>query len=260
MNIGVIGTGAISGFLLEQVNGREVECGKVVAVFGRNPKTGLPLSKRFGVPFDTDIEVFLSRPLDVVIEAAGVEAATQYALKVVESNKDLVVGSIGAFKDVEFLENLQKQAAKNKVEIHLPSGAIGGLDLLQSANAAGGLKSVQITTRKSPDSLGLGHIEREELLFDGNARDAIVEFPKNVNVAVVLALAGIGMEDTRVRVIADPAVKRNSHTIEAQGIFGEMRLAVDNEPMPSNPKTSLLAALSILAVLKARQGILQIGN
>jgi predicted dinucleotide-utilizing enzyme len=39
-----------------------------------------------------------------------------------------------------------------------------------------------------------------------------------------------------------------------------MRLEIENNPMPDNPKTSLLAALSILAVLQNRDRALRIGN
>lgn len=100
----------------------------------------------------------------------------------------------------------------------------------------------------------------ESVLFDGSAFDAVEKFPKNVNVALVLAIAGIGADKTNVRVIVDPAVERNSHTIEAEGDFGRMELKIENNPMPDNPKTSLLAALSILTVLQNRKQALRIGN
>ncbi|GKV69698.1 aspartate dehydrogenase [Sporosarcina sp. NCCP-2716] len=260
MNIGVIGTGAIAEYLVRQVNGDERDNMRIIAIFGRNPETGRRLSSRFGVEFDTDIAEFLARPLDLVVEAASVEAARRYSLQVADSGKDLVIGSIGALQDPKLLGELQERAAANGTSVHLPSGAIGGLDLLQSANAAGGLDSVRITTRKSPASLGLEQITQETVLFDGSAREAIVKFPKNVNVAIVLALAGIGMEATRVRVITDPKASRNSHTIEAEGTFGSMRLTVDNEPMAANPKTSLLAAMSILSVLRQQKKSLKIGS
>ena len=77
---------------------------------------------------------------------------------------------------------------------------------------------------------------------------------------MTLALAGIGVEKTSVRIIVDPAIKQNSHTIEAEGNFGKMKLQVENNPMPSNPKTSLLAALSILTVLQNTNRALRIGN
>ncbi|WKA59305.1 aspartate dehydrogenase [Planococcus shenhongbingii] len=259
MNIGIIGTGNIASYLLEQINHSHLANGRVTAIFGRNQEVGQQLSEQFEADFYTDLQGFLGLPLDIVVEAATVEAAKIYLKDVVAHQKDLVVSSIGVFKDVAFLDELKSLAESNGTHIFLPSGAIGGLDVLQSAKAAGGLERVQITTRKSPASLGI-ESDEEKVLFEGSAYQAVEKFPKNVNVALVLALAGIGVEKTKVRVIVDPAVERNTHTIEAEGDFGKMQLQVENNPMPSNPKTSLLAALSILAVLQNKDQALQIGN
>lgn len=259
MNIGIIGTGNIATYLLEQVNANHMADGKITAVFGRNQEAGPRLSERFDVDFYTDLEEFLKEPLDIVVEASTIEAAKLYLKKVATYKKDLVVGSIGVFKDAGFLDEMKSLAESAGTQIFLPSGAIGGLDVLQSAKAAGGLERVQLTTRKSPVSLGMEAGE-EKVIFEGSAFDAVEQFPKNVNVAMTLALAGIGVEKTSVRIIVDPAIKQNSHTIEAEGDFGKMQLQVENNPMPSNPKTSLLAALSILAVLQNTNRALRIGN
>ncbi|WP_033543240.1 aspartate dehydrogenase [Planococcus sp. CAU13] len=259
MNIGIIGTGNIASYLLEQVNMKRMAEGKVLAIFGRNQEAGVRLSEKYDADFFTDLPRFLEQPMDIIVEASTVEAAALYLEEVVANKKDLVVSSIGVFKDADFLKRLKTLAETAGTQIFLPSGAIGGLDLLQSARAAGGLERVRITTRKSPASLGM-ETDKEEMLFEGSAFAAVEKFPKNVNVALVLAIAGIGPEKTEVRVIVDPAVERNTHTIEAEGVFGRMQLQVENNPMPNNPKTSLLAALSILAVLQNRNQAVRIGN
>ena len=259
MNIGIIGTGNITAYLLEGINVNHLANGKITAIFGRNKEVGMRLSEQFNVYFHTDIQSFLETPLDIVVEAATVEAAGLYVKDVVAHKKDLVVSSIGVFKEIAFLDEIKASAESQGTHIFLPSGAIGGLDVLQSAKAAGGLERVQITTRKSPQSLGI-RADEEKVIFEGSAYEAVEKFPKNVNVALVLAIAGIGVEKTKVRVIVDPAIERNTHTIEAEGDFGKMQLQVENKPMPNNPKTSLLAALSILAVLQNKDRALRIGN
>ncbi|WP_432352917.1 aspartate dehydrogenase [Sporosarcina sp. A2] len=260
MKIGIIGTGNIATFLLDQVQKNNDYDGEISAVFGRNQEIGLQLSERFGVDFYSDFQKFLETPMDIVVEAATAEVARMYAKDIVKSNKDLVVSSIGVFSDIEFLDELSVLTEANDVHIYLPSGAIGGLDLLQSANALNGLNKVGITTRKSPGSLGMDKVYEEEILFEGSAREAVKRFPKNVNVALILALAGIGVEKTTVRVVVDPNVTQNTHTIEAEGDFGKMHLQVENTPMVHNPKTSLLAALSILATLQNKDRSVKIGN
>ena len=64
------------------------------------------------------------------------------------------------------------------------------------------------------------------------------------NVAATVALGGVGMDDTRVQLMVDPATKRNTHTLHVEGLFGEFHLELSGLPLASNPKTSTLAALS----------------
>lgn len=259
MKIGVMGTGNIAQYLLDSINNGRQADGKITAVFGRNRNVGEGLAEEYGIGFFTDLEAFLREPLDIIVEAATLDVAADNVKAVLESKKDIIIGSIGAFKDAAFLEDVRQAARANGCLVHLPSGAIGGLDLLKSANSMQGLKEVSITTRKSPASLGLEGITEETVLFDGPAGEAIGKFPKNVNVALVLSIAGIGTEKTRVRVIADPDADRNTHQIRASGEFGKMELTIENTPMPANPKTSYLAALSILSVLQGKGDPVVIG-
>jgi aspartate dehydrogenase len=141
--------------------------------------------------------------------------------------------------------------------VHAPAGALGGLDAVQ-ALAAARLDEVRLTTRKPPAGLGLD-VTEETTVFEGPAREAIQRFPANVNVAVALSLAGLGPDATIVRVVADPAVDRNTHTVYARGEAGEIEFTSRNVPFPENPKTSWLAALSAIALLRRLSAQLQVG-
>lgn len=260
MRIGIIGTGNIAAYLLEIINVTGRLDGKVVSVFGRNKKVGTLLEEQYDVAFYTNFEDFIHSSIDIVVEAATIDVAILYMKDVLENKKDIIVSSIGAFTNIAFFKTMKEIAKLQSQHIYLPSGAIGGLDLLQSANVLNGLKEVTFTTRKSPEALGLEPVDKETLLFDGFALDAIKQFPKNVNVALLLSIAGIGAKETIVRVIADPKIERNTHTIEANGDFGKMNLTIENEPMPNNPKTSYLAALSILCTLQNKGKSISIGS
>ncbi len=96
------------------------------------------------------------------------------------------------------------------------------------------------------------------MIFQGSIIDAAKAFPANVNVAASLALAGIGPEKTQVEVWADPEAKGNSHEIIVSGGGSTIRARIENEPDPSNPKSSMQAGYSIIAALKKRKSNLTI--
>jgi aspartate dehydrogenase len=96
-------------------------------------------------------------------------------------------------------------------------------------------------------------LDQESVVFEGNARDAALQFPKNANVAATIALAGIGFEKTEVRIIADPALTQNVHVLEATGNFGTFTMTIAGRPLPSNPKSSSLTAMSLLRCIENRQ-------
>lgn len=98
------------------------------------------------------------------------------------------------------------------------------------------------------------------LFINLNKKNQSHVVPGTHTIVLALAIAGSGIEKTKVCVIVDPAIERHSHTIEAEGGVGRMELQVENNPMSSNPKTSLLAALSILVVLPNKDRALRIGN
>jgi aspartate dehydrogenase len=192
---------------------------------------------------------------DIVLEAAG-KAAVPNVLafsRAAHAARGLpahvVVLSIGGLLDCD-------PFAPGPV-VHAPSGALGGLDAVQ-ALAVAGLDSVSLTTRKPPKGLGLD-VSEETIVFEGTARDAIERYPANVNVAVALSLAGIGPDRTVMRLIADPACDRNTHTVLARGAAGEIEFTSRNVPFPENPKTSWLAALSAIAMLQRISAQFQVG-
>ena len=194
-----------------------------------------------------------------MVEAANIEAV-QKLLPFVIKKKDAVLISVGALADEALLTEISNLANEYKTALHLPSGAIGGLDLLQNANALGTIKSVTLTTRKPASSLLEEKIDKEKIVFEGTAVDAIEQYPKNMNVSIVLSLAGIGIEKTTVRLVADPHIDKNIHHVEAIGDFGEATFSITNNPLPENPKTSYLAAMSILGTLERLDGQVRVGG
>lgn len=258
MKIGLIGAGAIAHFLLEEINEKRQENLRITSVFVRDRGKHHLLESNYGVKLYTEIDAFLDSEIDIVVEAANIEAVHSL-LPAAIRKKDVVLISIGALVDEELLAGLNTLANEFNRRLYLPSGAIGGLDLLQNAHVLGTVTSVALTTRKPASSLIEETIEIEKVIFKGSATEAIRRYPKNMNVSIVLALAGIGFDETSVTLVADPKIDKNIHQVEMTGDFGEATFTIKNNPLPANPKTSYLAAMSILGTLKKIKQKLLIG-
>lgn len=246
MKIGLIGIGAIGGFLAKNLKNELIWVCDIDERFCRTRM------KELGIPARVK---YVSKPeegayVDLVIEAAS-QKAVPLMLPVV-SQSNILIMSVGALRDDRLLKKLREAAKKSNHTIYIPSGAIGGLDAVKSA-APAGIVSVVLETRKPPKTLGRAD-EKETVVFEGSAKEACEKFPQSVNVAATLAISGIGFEKTKVRVVSDPSVSQNVHTITLKGNAGEFKFVVENVPSEENPKTSALAMLAALRAVREIEG------
>jgi aspartate dehydrogenase len=196
---------------------------------------------------------------DLVVEAASQAALRDLAPRVLERGLPLVALSVGALGDAAFLEEVTRLARAKRGRLLVPSGALGGLDAVRAA-AEAGLDEVTLVTAKPPAGFGLTDVKAPRVLYEGPATDAVRLFPKNVNVAAALSLAGVGFEKTKVRIVADPALTANTHTVVVKGAFGEMTCRIENRPSPDNPASSYLASLAALALVRRFLSPVQVGT
>ena len=262
--IGLMGCGTIGTHLAMAIDSCRVANASLTGLFdivdgnARALKTRLKSTPQVYDNFDR----FVDSNADIIIEAASQQAVKNFAKRIIESGKDLMVMSVGALADTLFLaELLQLTPIRNgQSKIYVPSGAIAGIDAIRSVRHIA--DSISITTKKSPKALAgapffttrnvsLDNITKVTEIYEGSAVEAVKLFPANVNVAAVLSLAGIGVEKTMVRILADPEATTNQHEIVATGSFGEIKISVNNVTAPGNPKTSFLAVLSAIECLRS---------
>lgn len=256
MRIGILGTGAIGGEIARAVSSwPEITA---IALFDQDAARAKKVAAACG-PKATIVGdgLALIERCDLLIETATQEAAKQWAPRALEAGRDVLLLSIGAFVDDAFKANVERLARAHRRKVYLPSGAICGIDLIRAASLAE-LKSVTLVTTKPPAGLGVD-VDKWTVIFDGPAREAVQKFPKNVNVAMCLSLAGLGPDATKVQVVADPLTTRNQHKVIVEGAFGRARIEVENLPSPDNPKTSYLASLSAIATLRRILDPIQVG-
>lgn len=214
----------------------------------------------------TSLAALLADAPNAVAECAGHAAVHQYGETILKSGCDLVVISIGALADDGLRATLLSAAQQHGAQLVLPSGAVGGLDALGAARLSG-LHTVTYTGRKPPKAwrgtpaerlLDLDALSAPAIFFEGTARQAATDYPQNANVAAAVAIAGLGFDATTVRLIADPKAARNVHEILVRAGCGDFDLRLEGRPSPLNPKTSLMAGLSVAREILNRTGALVI--
>lgn len=255
MKIGIIGIGAIGSYVRQHA----VSSGhQVSALLLRSDRLHEQGDSRQGLRC-VDAVSDLPADIDQMIDCAGHAALRAYGADILRSGTDLITVSLGALADPALHASLQEAAVAGGSQLHLASGAIGALDCLRAARV-GKLQSVTYTGRKPPQgwrgSLAEERLDLDALTsgdathFKGSARNAAIEYPKNANVAAAVALAGVGFDETQVMLIADAEVTENIHAVAAVGEFGSFTFEIRGHALPDNPRSSALAAMSVVSKLQ----------
>ncbi|MCC1491344.1 aspartate dehydrogenase [Cognatishimia sp. F0-27] len=247
MHIGLIGYGSIGRALHERLR--------------QDPQarfTALVRSEPSPMPEDLvtvrSVPEFLARAPDLCVECAGHAAVHDHAEAILKSGRALMLASVGALADSDLYARLQNAMKHSGGQILLPSGAIGGLDLLCAVSGDGAC-SVSYQGIKPPAAwkgspaearVDLDSINEATPFFEGSARDAALAFPKNANVVAALALAGGGFDAMTVALIADPEARGNTHRYTVTSPYCSYEMVVENTPTAGNARTSVTTVLSLM--------------
>lgn len=254
--IGLIGCGAIGSLMAKAVDEGRVKA-ELVYVYDISKEAALKLVKELrNKPkvLNGLEEMLRDRELEVIVEAASDEALLEYLKPIIDAGKEILVMSIGGL----LFPEARRIYEENSGRIHVPAGAIAGLDAVQAISLVG-VDRVVLTTRKPPAALAYSEYFKEKgidlkkvrepmLVYEGPVEDALKHFPRSVNVAAALAL--YSKSGVTVRIIADPSRKDILHEIDVESKVSDLKIIVENVPHPDNPRTSYLAALSCIQKLR----------
>lgn len=255
LRVAFIGWGAIARTVARLIEHDPITVTAVAVRDGDVPRPDLPPRTRLIV---TPRDLAATEP-DVVVEAAGRHAVEPWGRAALAAGADYVISSVSALADSQTLESLRDQARLNGAQIHISPGALAGVDALAAARSMG-VDHVEHRIVKPPrawagtpaeDLCDLGQLDEATAFYRGTAAETARLFPKNANVAMTTALAGIGPDATTITLVADPSSVTNRHEIAASGAFGRLEVTIDNAALPDNPKTSAMAAFSLVRVLRS---------
>jgi aspartate dehydrogenase len=264
--IGIVGLGAIGTALLRKFSENALPGAQLVGVSARRADRARAILAEHGLNVPVVEIAELARLADVVVECAPAALLPEIARPVLAAGKRLVVLSIGALLSCPDVVEL---AERSGGQIIVPTGALLGLDAV-SAAAEGRINSVRMVTRKpiaglsgapyvAENDITLEGLNEPKLIFSGSAREAAKGFPANLNVAVALALAGVGPDLTQLEIWADPTVTRNTHQITVESDSASFEMTIRNIPS-ENPRTGRITALSVIAAIRKLSSALRVGT
>jgi aspartate dehydrogenase len=242
LRLGLIGYGAI-GKHIEAAGLEDID---LLAVLVKRPRNDAKLTH--------EPDRFFARKFDAVAECAGHDAVRSYGQRVLESGADFLVTSVGAFTDTVLFDRLLAAAKASGRRLILPSAGIGALDILSSAQV-GGLDQVTVTVRKDPSAwkgtvaetlVDLDALTAPHTVFDGPVREGARLYPQNVNISAAAAIAGLGLDRTRVVIVADPTITTHIVELNASGAFGRFSFTEDVAVSDENRKTGKLVAMAMV--------------
>ncbi len=182
----------------------------------------------------TSINSFLAIESAVTIECASATALRNYGISILSSGSDLLPLSLAALTDRDFETDLFAAATRGPGRLEIPAGAMGSIDFLSAAREDA-LRSVVFRATYpaarwrgtvAEEMIDLENLTSANCFYRSTVREAVIKFPRHINVAVGVALAGLGLDDTRVELFANPLITQATFEVEAEAGPGPARLTI----------------------------------
>ena len=241
--LALVGCGRIGAPVLAAWEAGQLPGWEIVSVLVRREQPGR------GNLFTTDAATLLTARPDVVVEVAGplaLAAVGEQVLRVA----DLWTTSAAALADAGLLLRLETAGREGSHRLRILPGAFAGLDGVAASNIVPG-NTLHLDIELMPGPAPAQH------RFSGSVREAALLFPDSVNVAVAAALAGPGLDATRIAVRHPGPVARNRLILRAESAAGTLRVEV--QPQVSQGQGVHPVACSVVAALRREMQVVWVG-
>lgn len=174
--------------------------------------------------------------------------------------------SLSAFADPGAERRLTEAAEAGPGRLEIPAGAIGSIGVLRAAREHG-LESVVFRAANGPlawsrtaasGMIDLHGATSPVVFFRGSVRDVARLFPRNVNVSVGVALAGLGLDRTTAELTVDPMLTQARFEAEAIAGPGRALIRVNGPGRPTLADPVDYTTFSVLRLLLRRDARIMI--
>ena len=127
---------------------------RLVAAFSAQRADAQALVEGTDAKAASSMDEIISLKPDFIVETASIALLKEFAISALEKGISIIPLSIGAFADADFKREAMETAKSSGAKIYIPSGAVGGFDVLSTlalmAQAEGWQIKAGIHTHKGP--------------------------------------------------------------------------------------------------------------
>jgi aspartate dehydrogenase len=193
-------------------------------------------------------------PVDLVVEVAHPSFTRDWG-EAILARADYLVASVTALADDVLAARLQATAQAAGHRLLVPHGALIATENLVEWRDM--WREVEITFVKNPAHIDFSEsdfdpatIRGETVVYEGPVRCIARRYPRNVNTMVTCALATVGLDRCRGRLIAKPGAELGTMEIRATGHDGASLVLRKEQPMAGVSGTEMVAS-TLASVLRA---------
>ncbi|MDO5846168.1 MAG: DUF108 domain-containing protein [Methanocorpusculum sp.] len=239
--IGLLGCGSVAKMLAAHQNAF-----MIAAVYDSDKELCRLFSEEYSVSPCSGVHELLASGAEIIVEDASAETVSAHVPEILRAGIDIILTSTASLADSAFREMLASEARASGAKIHIPSGAVFGLDNIRICQTTP-ITSLHLKMTAPPESYGIAN-SISPFIFSGSAADCARIYPENSRSAAAVSL--IAGREASVELWADPAVRQITSELSLSGKFGDVFIRTTSRISMKNPAENPLLALSVLAILE----------